>query len=379
MILLSLAALGVLPWFQNNGGSAQSFSQARASAQAAADNYAGGPWTLVAAAGAVPSASMSLPIDSTVGNYTSGSGVSGGCSFSALAQGNLTIGGSQNVSGGLSHEWVFLFKSTGGGALFVSDNDGSVQLVGTLTGSVCSTVFGEIGAIPSTVVDSTTAAATVGADGGYAFLRAHPGANTTVEIIGGVSLFGVTAIPAEWLFSYSTCPINLGGGPTTTTGSGADFVANVSITTGAVLGATTGSCGSGLGPPPPPTEPAIGSDLAFSGVAEASAGATHWYNASVVYASGTLTYSDLQFGVVSASGAPVSLAVPTLRFLSTTGGTVATYDLTTGSWSTGGPGLIGSGVSLALSTTTDLTAAGDTLVVTGTPGIATGTIVLSIP
>lgn len=375
LLLLSLAALGVLPWFQNNGASALSFSQARTAAQSSADSYAGGPWTLVAAVEAVPSASMTLPINSTVGNVTP---TSSGCAFTQLAQGSLTISGSQNVSGGLANEWVFLFRGAGGVGLFVSDDAGSVQLVGTVTGSVCSLVFDALNPIPTSVEDSPAAAATVGAAGGYAFLRAHPNANATAEISDGLSLYGYLSIPAQWTFTYSTCPISLGGG-LTPLGSGETFTANVSLTTGALLGSSVGACGSPITPPPGSGAPVIGTDVAFSASSEATAGPTYWYNFSVVYASGTLPFTDLQFAVDSASGVAIPLAAPSLEFLSSGGVVAASYNLASHAWISTPGTLVQGGETLMLRTTTALAASGDDLVVTGTPGLATGSIFVAIP
>ena len=374
VLLLILAATGVLPFFTSGSGNGpRSFSQARSEAQAAANGYSGGPWTLGAAVEAVPSATISIPFNATVGGMNATAPT--GCAFTQLARGNVTISGSQNVSGGTSNEWLFLFKSTASSALFVSDNDGTVQLVGTLTGSLCATALGAIAAIPSAVVDSTTAAATVGAAGGYAFLRAHPEANATVEAFGGISFFGAT-VPAQWTFLYSTCAINLGGA-TASLFSGEQFSANVSLTTGQLLGTQTSSCGVanvvGGGPPP------LGAELALRAPTETSAGNWHWYNFSVVSATSTIPCSALQFSVQNSAGATVALSAATVAVRGISGTTLASYSMSSGVWTFGGSTLVTNADEIDLQTTTDLTAAGDLLIVQGVPPTANGAITVYIP
>lgn len=377
VILLVLAATGALPWFDSGSGDGpRSFNQARAESQPVANGYAGGPWTLRAAVEAVPGATMTIPINATIGGSNSTLGGTSGCTFNPLSAGSVTIPGSQNVSGGTSNEWVFLYTNTAGSALFVSDDAGTVQLVGTLSGSVCGTVFTDLSPIPSTVVDSTAAAATVGAAGGYAFLRAHPDANATAEVIGGLSFLGIAEIPGEWLFSYSTCPINLGGS-TDLTASGEQFTANVSLTTGQLLGSQTSACGAvstgGGGPTP------LGSALTLGSPSDASAGASHWYNFTVEAAANSLPYDGVQFSVQNPAGGTVSLAAASVSAVRVAGGVVATFSLETGTWVSGGYDLFEAGDLLSLQTTTALAGLDDTLIVTGVPPYASGTLAISIP
>lgn len=372
VVLLLLAATGVLPWFNSGaGGGPRSFSQARSESQPAANNYPGGPWTLGAAVAAIPGVTMTLPFNATVGTNTT---ATSGCSLTQLAKGNLTIAGSQNISGGSSNEWVFLFKNTAGSALFVSDNDGTVQLVGTLSGSVCGSAFSALNPIPSTVVDSTAAAATVGAAGGYAFLRAHPHANATIEAIGGISFFGIT-VPAQWLFVYSTCAINLGGATTSGIG-GAEFMANVSLATGQLLGTQSGNCG---GPPGGGVSPPLGAELAFGPAVEASAGPSYWYNFTVQSASNGLPFAGISLGFQTTTGAPLTLAAASITAVNLAGTPVATYSLATNSWSSGGPGIIQAGDQLVVRTSTNLAGMGDRMLVSGVTPYATGSLSVNIP
>lgn len=371
VVLLILAATGALPWFNSgSGGGPRSFSQARSESQPAANAYSGGPWTLGAAVAAVPGATMSIPFNATVGTNTS---LTSGCSLTQLAKGNLTIAGSQNISGGSSNEWVFLFKNTAGSALFVSDNDGKVQLVGTLSGSVCGSAFSALNPIPSTVTDSTTAAATVGAAGGYAFLRAHPQANATIEAIGGISFFGIN-VPAQWLFVYSTCAINLGGATTAGVG-GAEFTANVSLVTGQLLGTQTASCGGSPVSGPTP----LGSELVLAPPAEASAGPSYWYNFSVQAASNGLPFAGISLGFQTSTGAPVTLAAASIMVINPSGITIATYSVATNVWTSGGSGIIQTGDQLVVRTTTNLAGMGDRMTVYGVGPYASGSIGVSIP
>ncbi|MCI4337141.1 MAG: hypothetical protein L3K17_08150 [Thermoplasmata archaeon] len=373
LILLSLAAVGVLPWFSNPPSGPEDFASARQVGQSAANGYPGGPWTLVAAAGVLPSTAVTAPLNGTGLTSSLGSG----CLFTPLASGNVTVQPAQNVSRGTATEWLLVFRNSADTALIVSDNARIGTLVGTITGTTCTGLLAVLNAIPSTAVDSTTAVAAADADGGYAFLRANPGASAAMAIIGGYSV-SFFSTPGEWLVEYSTCALSLTG--TVSPTSGMQFLANVSMSTGAVLSARTANCtGTSItGPPPPPSGLNIAGNLVLSPPTEMTAGANHWYNFSIQAESGGILPVELAFGVVNASYIPLTSVVGSVAIYGTGGGPLASYSIAAGAWTSGGmtalpfPGL------LSLETTLNLSGVGDQLVITGVSP-ASGSVLVGIP
>jgi len=138
--------------------------------------------------------------------------------------------------------------------------------------------------IPANVVDSPAAASAVAADGGTAFLQAHPkGVSLEMLLISGALGF---PLGSEWVFGYSTCPLELTSSPPSGP-AGESFSAAVNASSGEVVphSASNGTCN---GPPPL----AIGSALHFGFVTLTRGAGTGGTLASQGCTSGDYCYSD---------------------------------------------------------------------------------------
>jgi hypothetical protein len=204
IVVSGLYLAGLLPvgsTTSSNGSTAGpgTFEAARSSGDRFAQGYDGGGWQLLAAGAFVSRGGASLPII--------GPGITlGNCSIQA--EPSLTsiqspaFGG--NYSSGASPLWELVYGGSKGG-LVVGVVDGTPGAVATISGGfTCLELLGALSAIPSTVADSSDVGPTVAAAGGAAFLAQHPGANLSMSIWGGVSLFPIS-IPGGWRITYSLC------------------------------------------------------------------------------------------------------------------------------------------------------------------------------
>lgn len=370
ILLLVLILTGVLPWLKTSSNGSMAFGAQRSNADNAVSGYAGGGWQLFAAAGV----SLSSPLNATPPtNLSSGLVPTTNCTVNFVSTASISIPKSDNVSSGVASAWAFIYQNSAGGLLVAYDIGGSVTIVATATGTGClgTTGLGSVGDLSSNVIDSTQAASVAGQAGGYAFLKAHPEANLTMAVFGGISVFG-TSTGSLWVMEYMDCPLV----PSTTgsgSSSGATFLAIVSATTGALVQASPSSTGCGGLPGSTP----VGSAVSLGRPTEAAQGAEHWYNFSVESAAGGLVLNDLSFQVQSASGSVVSLTGATLSCLGITGTTLATYDFGVG-WVTGGSTTLTNTDMLSLETTSNLAGAGDDLVVEGA-GSYSGAVSVPIP
>ena len=366
--ILILALLGILPFFKSAGQSGSSFGDTRGPAQSTANGNPGGPWTLILSGGVA----MHSTTDISKLNTTLGTVPSSNCTLSpASGSPPTTIQGVGNVSQGLASAWVFVYRNGAGGLMAVSDFAGSFQVLGAATGSGCASSFGNFQPIPAGVIDSTTAARAADAAGGYAFLQAHPSANGTIGIIGGVTYFGLT-VGSEWVVGYSACPF-VNSAPV----SEPYFNALVNASTGTVVQtmSSTMTCAvNAVGAKTP-----IGTELAVAPATESSRGSTNWYNFSIQSAGGGLLLSNLAPKVETTGGAIVALpGSSTLTVIGLTGATVATYSISTGTWTSGGSTAVSNQQEIILTTPSTTSLSGDMLVILGS-GSFSGSISVSIP
>jgi hypothetical protein len=371
VIVLALVLSGALSPSGGSSSSPRSFSSSRGAAQSTADGSSGGPWTLLLALGFATSSTYS----GNVSNLTSVAGSVSGtqCTFSPSpgAPTSLQSGGVGNVSQGVAGTWLYLYTNSTGAVLLVGTIGGSTSAIGTLTGAGCNLASSGLLPIPSTgIVDSTTAASAAASAGGSTFLAAHPQANATFILTGGITIGGTTIGPS-WLVEYLACSLS-GSGPATAP----LFEAVISATSGGLLEAqtTTATCPSSSGGQP------LGSALSVAPPSESSKGANTWYNFSVQSAAGGLTLGDLRLQVQTPSGTPVTATGAwTFDVLGLTGTVLASYSMTANAWTMGATTAVSSQETFCLDAVGSYsTLSGDVLVISGT-GSFQGTVSVAIP
>ncbi len=136
----------------------------------------------------------------------------------------------------------------------------------------------------------------------------------------------------------------------------------------------------------------IGSAFAIGTVAEATAGANYYYNATVQSASSGMTWSNMIFQVQSSGGSVITTGPTTVTVTNTAGScNVAVYTFSSATWAAatgatacaatavGSSQLVGAGgAGVHLIASVSLTNVGDRLVVVG-QGSYSGTAIFSIP
>jgi len=143
---------------------------------------------------------------------------------------------SASATVGTSNAWLFdLTQSGGGSALVVTVADGAVTLQYTVSPGGCAN-SGSNQAIPSGIVDSSTAVSAANSNGGSAFLGSYPSATKIWNVISNTTL---SAPQTFWAVVYTTCPLSGGSG------SGHEFVADVDAVSGVVdySGSSVLTCG----------------------------------------------------------------------------------------------------------------------------------------
>ena len=279
-------------------------AQAVAAAAAEAPNYGPGPWQPMLVAGAAPSAPV---LESTaVASDTFSFAGDGSCvGHSEMA--NTTVasfpGFDGNISAGQAPSWVVVEMNATGTMLFVLVVSGSVQPVELFTGPACA-LFELVGTLPANAVNSSVAAAAAGQGGLRGFAQAHPGGWTTYAAadVGGAG---------EWQVEYSTCPA-VGNASASTVYY--TFLANVSLTTGALIGSPENGparcSGMDLSGPlamaashaAAPYEvngwgPSITQYMGVGSAVRESNGSQYSYTVTVTSAASRLSWQDLVFSI----------------------------------------------------------------------------------
>ena len=218
----------------SGGGAGQSYSQVEGAASAVA-------------ASKDPSAKFlaaeGIFISSSWTNSTSGFGNST-CTWSGVS--TVTVPGtSGSYSGGKAAGWLFIYwdwgTSTG---YYIGVFSGSASYLGEVTGAGCAFFPSPPNPLPSSLIDSTQAAADANVNAS-SYLAAHSSASASFVLIPGWTYsaynFSYT-YPASWTVSYTTCSPSGGG-------SGDEFSATVNATSGAVTYSSTSTVSCSGGPP----------------------------------------------------------------------------------------------------------------------------------
>ena len=320
LLLVFLLPPLLSPSSSPGSGGALTYSQARPVADRAMSGYAGGGWSAIFAAGLQSPVPVSTSLNLT--------GIGGAnCTFTPASSGPtaLTLPAfTGNHTQGAAPTWEFGYENTARNVTtLVTVENGGATILGSFSSGFCATFFALITPVPSSVIDSSQAAAAV-ATQAQPFLSQYPNASGLLGLTGGIS-FGILSLPPEWTVQYSTCPLN-----TSSVGlSGTTFNATVNALTGKVLYSQTASaaCGSTTTGSTP-----LGSALTF-GPESTAQNATAWtYNYTVTSASAGLTFSDLAVSVLS-SGGVLATAGWNLTVLNVIGTAVVSYSPTVGAWS----------------------------------------------
>lgn len=236
VIVAALALGGVFSPSKSSTPTDPTYSQAVAQANGVASGTSGGSWDLVLGAGIMTTSIASENI-----------GSSNGCNITFFQgeTGTLTIPAAPSeLTNGQASGWLFLYRDAAETYLAISVLNGQASAIGTIaTKQTCTSIFNYLNVVPSNVIDSSAVASDVAGYAG-AFLAAHPDANATFTLIGGLSVFGIVRGP-EWAVNYTSCPVNAASGAT-----GGSFNATLNATTGAIMFQQSQSsfeCKSGTG------------------------------------------------------------------------------------------------------------------------------------
>ncbi len=388
VLVLGLFLSGILSFSgtkssNNNGGGSgvMTYTQAEPVASSGVAGFSGGGWALLEASGYESSQAASLPF---------GGSVSGtGCSFVPApgSTGNIDFPAfTGSYTGGAAPSWAFLFRNASGYIAVVTVTQSGSSVLGTIS-SACG-LFGLVLPIPSGVINSPQALSPV-ASNISAFLQAHPKANESFALLGGISFLGAR-IGAEWAVNITTCP----DASTAVVAVGSSFNATVNATSGQVIysqNASLGSCsglggGSGGGGGQPLT-------ITFGSGTPSQAGSTYDDALPLVAVTGGLTTGLFGLTLAQSNGATVGGLFPPTScvvggplsgctatggspgqtwyavLLSSGGSVLGIYDPLIQGWTTGaGPVPLSVSQSLVVVSASLLAGSGDQLSAFGTAG-----------
>lgn len=231
MVVVVLVAYLALGGFASHsaGSNGTTFASADSLANSAANGVSGGPWHLVTAVGYAPAAASQTNTSSSVGT---------GCSVvppgSGAIPSQINISAfSGSFSSGAATWWAMFYVSTSAPqVLLVEVANGAATPLLVITGGACVGSFLGLSAVPSTVLDSSSAMSLVWGQGGSAFVAAHSNVSLNLEmgVLGGGVIDG-TSVGASWAIDLSPClPLGLGG----PVGNQPEFEAIVNSTAGTV-------------------------------------------------------------------------------------------------------------------------------------------------
>ncbi len=297
VVLAAVAVVFLLGGSSSAGGSGVSYSSAARSAAPVANATAGGPWTLVVAAG-IALAQSTL----TAGNGSLGSG----CTYTSPSGGTIPTqlfvpAFSGSFASGVAPWWgLIYYRAATQSALLVNVVNGSAEALLVATGS-CTSSFQSFAPIPSSVVDSSVAAAAVWKAGGSAFASQHSGVplNMEMALLGGGSTCLVTAGPC-WVVHYSPCNPLTSVGPS---GSQPSYTSIVDGSTGGQLIALANSTTCSTGSTPLGSVLGLGSPTAFVGTNSTTgcAAGDSCETVPIVAATGGLSPANFTVAVVNST------------------------------------------------------------------------------
>jgi len=405
LILVGLVVGGIGPFAPAGASSGDNptFSEAASIAERTAQSYGSGSWSLIYAAGVVLAANFSTAVDisSMLASIPTTE-----CSVSATTDFPTAINQSAstaNRSSGGAPIWGFLLRNSNGSGLVVWVHNGIGEPLLSLSGGICATVLALIQPIPSGAADSPVVARAALNAGGYGFLRAHPNANMTMTVHGGITLSLTASEPSNWSVTLETCSLNA---TSTSQDSGALFTAQLGVTTGAVIGTPlTNDTGcsslaelpigaSGTLPGGSSGSTPIGTALAIGSFESGREGtgptASYFDNGTVESSSGNLWWSNVSFEVIDPSTGPVTGPV-NVTITGITGCTAAIYSFVSGTFEAVPPvsecandgfafeSPVTSGEQLHLYSTTNLAGQGDELEIFGNFPAYSGDIAYFLP
>lgn len=156
-------------------------------AEKAAALMSGGPWTIDAVLG------LGLP-----SSYSGVGGLITNCSTVWENSSSIELPSTpSSATPGEEAFWLVAMTNASEDALLIDVHDISGVLVasnGVVVHGSCTSSFTVLGAVPSTVIDSTSAAAAADAAGGSTFLHDYPGTTIMLELLG-----------PSWIVLYTTC------------------------------------------------------------------------------------------------------------------------------------------------------------------------------
>ncbi|HUZ79696.1 MAG TPA: hypothetical protein VMV28_03660 [Thermoplasmata archaeon] len=217
---------------RSSSGGQSSYSQALPIATSAASSQGTG-WALIGTVG----------FDFTIAPTTNSTYV--GNSTCRVTGGTGTFPGIVTWTGaysnGLLSQWIFEFYRNAGSTpsvLYVWVSGGSATVLGTISGSACTSALASLLSIGPNVVDSSTVASAI-ASNDSAYVGAWPQASAFFSLEGGYHAGAYSSGPL-WFIDFTTCTPNGGG-------TGYNYTAEANATTGALLYSTTtsGRCAVG--------------------------------------------------------------------------------------------------------------------------------------
>ncbi len=344
VMLLLFLAIVLAPFLGATGGAPSSsgllsFSQARSIADQLLGVDTNQPWNLLDAAGVLSSAGLTIPSSWTVVENTTQGGFS--C-ITVPGPTNLSVPGSNaNRSLGLAPVWLLNY----GGPSAIAEVavlDGGAHLLLDYTGP-CGSSLGEgfVRTVPPDAIDSTQAAADA-APTVTPYLRLYPNASELTVLSGGFNLSGNPPSPATWSILLTTCVLDSSG-----PASGSTALVSLNATSGALLSNSTldhSAC---------PGAPLLPLVLSFGPPATVTSGNLTTVSFGVTSATDGISWANLSAQLQGATGTTV-FSGWNLTAVSAVGRAIATYDVATGLWSSGGTQPIAVGDSLVLVAPTSL-------------------------
>lgn len=283
------------------------FWSAEAVDVASAEQFGAGPWSVWFGTGLDPQ----RPVTINASEISAPLGSEPGCSVTRLVANDTEFvlpAFAGNLSSGEAPAWIFLAFGEGGAGLFSLVVNGSATPLVSTEGPACGAGYLQV--IPGGAVNSPAAVQAALDDGGYAFMRSHPGGNLSFTAQGGELLLGFGA-EGSWTVTYSTCP----AASVTGTVAGFEFVAEEGLLNGTVEGIPSegpvASCGSSGLPGNGSTSIPLGSALALSSITTSDDEGGIWYaNLTVLSAASNLSWGDLEVELGTGNGSSLTVGEP---------------------------------------------------------------------
>jgi len=369
------------------GGSGETFSQAASAAAGVTGSVSGGPWTLVGGVGTV--LANAVTVNQTLLNSSASAS---GCHSHLLSQASSVTSipsTSAAPTSGDSDAWVVWYSNASLGILEVAVFAGTATpiLVESTYGS-CETSVTSV-SLPSSFVNSPSAASTAYSNGGSAWIASWPTYDIEEILVPGTNITvgsSTTFLPSTWEVTFTTCNLGAEDGSTLGGQAASQFTASIYSSNGTFERGTTtstacatsshGGGGGGGG------KSKLSSCVGFFGQENVTA-TTYWNNGTAVCASvSTLTVGDL---TVTVENNTTHAAVATTGFVLevenvSSGAVLSVYNFGTNSWNATGVAVFSdASVENYFVLVTPASMAGENIVFTATASApATGSLALAL-